>query len=120
MSKLWQLGTALLLLALPGLSAAIDPDEILDFDEAFRISGEAVSRDLVEISWAIEPDYYLYHNKFLKFATDTPGIALGEPVIPAGKELSRSSRTPSSRRVSSSVLAPGCFWMPMTIAGSPS
>jgi thiol:disulfide interchange protein DsbD len=86
MSKLWQLGTALLLLALPGLSAAIDPDEILDFDEAFRISGEAVSRDLVEISWAIEPDYYLYHNKFLKFATDTPGIALGEPVIPAGKE----------------------------------
>ena len=37
--------------------------------------------------------------------------------MPAGSDACSSSRTPSRRRVRSSVLAPGCFWMPMTIAG---
>ncbi len=41
-------------------------------------------------------------------------------VMPAGSDRCSSSRTPSRRSVSSSVLAPGCFWIPMTIAGSPS
>jgi thiol:disulfide interchange protein DsbD len=73
-----------LLLVLPLLAAAVEFDEIKDFGEVFKISGQASSRDRIEVSWDISPDYYLYNNKFLKFKTETPGVVLGAPVIPEG------------------------------------
>ena len=41
-------------------------------------------------------------------------------VIPSGRVAWTSSSVASRRRVSSSVFAPGCFWMPSTTAGFPS
>jgi thiol:disulfide interchange protein DsbD len=74
------------LLVLPGAAIAIEPHEVRDYGDVFRISAQALSRDLVEVRWDIEADYYLYDNKFLRFATDTPGVVLGDPVIPEGKK----------------------------------
>jgi thiol:disulfide interchange protein DsbD len=76
----------LLLLAAPGLAGAIEPDEVRDYDDVFRISAQSPAPDLIEVSWEITPDYYLYNNKFLRIATDTPGVTLGEPLIPEGKK----------------------------------
>ncbi|MFT5769293.1 MAG: thiol:disulfide interchange protein DsbD, partial [Lysobacterales bacterium] len=65
---------------------AIEFDEVKSYEEVFRISAQAVSSDLVEVSWDIEPGYYLYHNKFLRFTSATPGVILGEPIVPAGEK----------------------------------
>ena len=40
-------------------------------------------------------------------------------VMPSGSAAWMSANTVSICRVRASVLAPGCFWMPMTTAGSP-
>jgi len=74
-----------LLLMLPLLAMALEFDEIRDFGDVFRISSKADTRDRIEVTWEIAEDYYLYNNKFLKFKTDTPGVVLGAPDIPAGK-----------------------------------
>lgn len=77
--------TGLLLLLMPLMAWAVDFDEIRDFDDVFSISAQADGRQRIEVSWDIADDYYLYHNKFLKFSTDTPGVVLGEAQIPEGK-----------------------------------
>jgi len=74
-----------LILVLPVLAAALEFDEIKDFGEVFKISGQADNRERIEVSWEISPDYYLYNNKFLKFKTETPGVVLGAPEIPKGE-----------------------------------
>ncbi len=66
-------------------SLAIEFDEVRNFDEVFVISATAPSRDRIEVSWAIEKNYYLYNNRFLRFGVDTEGISLGEPGIPRGE-----------------------------------
>jgi thiol:disulfide interchange protein DsbD len=89
-SSMMALQCALCALALfimvPAAVPAIGFDEVLDYNEAYRISAAAPARDLVEIHWDIQPDYYLYNNKFLKFTSQTPGVVLGEPIIPPGKK----------------------------------
>jgi len=86
---LWRrgLGACLVLLAMAGsaIAHAVEFSEIRDFREVFRISGQALGPDLVEIRWDIEPDYYLYNNKFLEFTTTTPGVTLDTAIIPVGK-----------------------------------
>lgn len=77
---------ALLLFSVPLTGTAIEFDEIREYGDAFRISAHALSRDLIEVRWDIEPDYYLYNNKFLEFTTDTPGVVIGEPLIPPGEK----------------------------------
>ena len=74
-------------LLLPVISQAIEFDEVKSYDEVFRISGKALSSDLIEVSWDIEPNYYLYHNKFLAFSTTTIGAELGEAIVPPGKKV---------------------------------
>lgn len=74
-----------LLLLLPLPAAAVEFDEVRDFDDVFRISATARDRDRIEVSWDIAEDYYLYNNKFLVFKSDTPGVVLGPPEIPQGK-----------------------------------
>lgn len=76
---------ASLLLVMPLLAMALEFDEVREFGDVFKISAQAVSRDRIEVSWDITEDYYLYNNKFLGFSTDTPGVVLGTPDIPAGE-----------------------------------
>lgn len=77
------LSSLLLMLSLP--AAALEFDELREFGDVFKISAKASSRERIEVSWEIAEDYYLYHNKFLKFKTDTPSVVLGAPDIPKGK-----------------------------------
>lgn len=84
--RIWQVLALMLagLLAAPA-ARAIEPDEVRNFEDVFVISAQAPDRDLVEVSWTIAPDYYLYNNRFLAFSTDTPGVVLGEPQLPKGE-----------------------------------
>jgi len=75
----------LLLLLMPLMAWAVEFDEIRDFDDVFSISAKPVGRERIEVSWEIAENYYLYHNKFLRFSTDTPGVVLGEAQVPEGK-----------------------------------
>lgn len=65
-------------------STAFGNEEPLHPDEAFKASIKEVRPGLVEASWDIADEYYLYKTK-LKFSTDDEGLTLGEPQIPAGK-----------------------------------
>jgi thiol:disulfide interchange protein DsbD len=87
MRKWFNIFTALVLLAAARLAPAIEFDEVKDFQEVFRISARTVSSDLIEVSWEIEPDYYLYNNKFLRFTAEAPLVELGEAMIPEGEKV---------------------------------
>jgi len=73
------------LLALPVAGAAIEPEDILDYGDVFIISGHAPDRSNIVVNWKIASDYYLYNNQFLEFSSGTPGVEIGEPIIPRGK-----------------------------------
>ncbi|MFV1974010.1 MAG: protein-disulfide reductase DsbD, partial [Thiohalobacterales bacterium] len=79
-----------LLILLFGLGAspgfAIDnlEVELLPPDEAYRITATASSSDTLQVRWDIADGYYMYRDR-MRFSTDTPGIELGEPDLPAGK-----------------------------------
>lgn len=77
---------ALILTVFFGASAfAIDPDELLPVDDAFAISAVAENRQAVKVSWTVADGYYLYRHR-LSFIPETPGLALGEPLLPRGKQ----------------------------------
>lgn len=78
----WLLSLALML---PLLASALEFDEVKEFGDVFRISAEVDNQRQVLVSWDIEDGYYLYNNRFLKFTTETPGLVLGEPIIPKGE-----------------------------------
>ena len=65
--------------------AAIEFDQVRNFEDVFVISGTAAGRDRIEISWNIEKGYYLYNNKFLRFVSATEGVVLGTAEIPRGE-----------------------------------
>jgi len=58
-------------------------EELLEPDKAFAFSAE-VQDGVIHAQWNIADGYYLYRNK-LRFSSDTPGVSLGEPVLPKGK-----------------------------------
>lgn len=74
------LALALLLLAASGAGAA---EDILKPEEAFRYEVSADSRAL-SLRWSIEPAHYLYRER-MSFASKTPGVELGDAVLPPGK-----------------------------------
>jgi thiol:disulfide interchange protein DsbD len=74
---------ALLLLLLSPTLAAAPEDELLEPDQAFRLSTRTVSETTLEVSWKIAPGYYMYRDKFQFEALD--GTQLKAPVIPRGK-----------------------------------
>ena len=78
--------TTVLTLVVPALGSAVEFDQVKTYDEVFRISARALDRESVEVRWDIEPDYYLYNNKFLGFSTTTAGVTLGEPLVPPGEK----------------------------------
>lgn len=59
------------------------PGELLDPQEAFRISTRALGRQKVEVEFRIADGYYLYRDRF-RFATES-GEPLAEVEIPRGK-----------------------------------
>jgi thiol:disulfide interchange protein DsbD len=58
-------------------------EELLEPDKAFPFE-VTVKDDMLQAEWNIPKGYYLYRSK-IRFSTDTPGISLGEPQLPAGK-----------------------------------
>ncbi len=78
----------LALAAIPAVVAAANyglADEPLAPDKAFQFSAQAKDANTVIGTWTIADGYYLYQNKF-QFVSDTDGITLGQPDIPAGKK----------------------------------
>ncbi|HEC28945.1 MAG TPA: protein-disulfide reductase DsbD [Gammaproteobacteria bacterium] len=71
-----------LLLLLPGTLLA--EEEPLLPAQAFPVTAKAKDANTLLVEWNVVKDYYLYHDKF-SFRTDTKGVELGTPVIPAGK-----------------------------------
>jgi len=58
--------------------------ELLDPDQAFSFTATVRDANTARGTWAIADGYYLYRDR-IRFSTDTPGIELGEPVLPPGK-----------------------------------
>lgn len=63
---------------------ALNTDEILPPNQAFKVSAKALAADRIEISWDIAEGYYLYRNK-MHFESKTGEIHLGDPAFPAGE-----------------------------------
>ncbi len=74
----WLPGACLALTSLAG--AAPDP---LRPEQAFRYAATAEGAEIV-VRWDIEPGYYLYRER-MSFATPTPGLALGTPLMAEGQ-----------------------------------
>jgi thiol:disulfide interchange protein DsbD len=66
------------LLLFAGTVAATD---FLPPEQAFRVSGKSTPGKL-QVTWKIADGYYLYRSKF-RFQSETPGVELGAPVLPA-------------------------------------
>ena len=63
---------------------AVNPDDLLRPDDAFKPNITALSTDRIKATWDIADSYFMYRKRF-KFESDTAGITLGEAVIPTGK-----------------------------------
>jgi len=83
MHRLPQLAFYLLFAVLGSTAASAREPDILRAEEAFRYV-VADTGSALEIDWAVEDGYYLYRSK-LGFEASTPGIVLGEPVLPEGQ-----------------------------------
>ena len=57
---------------------------ILKPEQAFRYAVSSTDNALI-VDWTIEPDHYLYKER-MSFATETPGVVLGEAQLPPGKK----------------------------------
>ncbi|MCF6263613.1 MAG: protein-disulfide reductase DsbD [Xanthomonadales bacterium] len=68
--------TASLLLA--GTALAINPDELLDYDEAFSPTVTVLDDNTLGITFTIQPKYYMY-RRFLAASSDLPEIELATP-----------------------------------------
>lgn len=58
--------------------------DLLEPDQAFKISARAVDGQTLEVRYQIADGYYLYKEK-LKFQAEPSDIVLGTPQLPAGK-----------------------------------
>ncbi len=82
--KTWKLLTLLLGLLASFTAAALDDSDLLEPDKAFAFTAKIGKGTSVEVSWNIADGYYMYRDR-MRFSTDTPGITLGDPVLPPGK-----------------------------------
>ena len=75
------------LLALITASAFAQPptdEDLLNVDQAFRFSATVTDNATLRVTWNIADGYYLYRDR-IRFSTDTPGIELGQAVLPPGQ-----------------------------------
>jgi thiol:disulfide interchange protein DsbD len=69
---------------LPFSSQAINPEDLLRPEQAFKISAKAISDQEIIVTFDIAEDYYLYRDK-MDFTSKTPGITLDKAILPPGK-----------------------------------
>ena len=65
-------------------SWAINPEDLLRPEQAFKISAQAGSGNAIIVAFDIAEGYYLYRNK-MGFESQNPEIKLGVAALPAGK-----------------------------------
>lgn len=65
----------------PALHAQ-DADELLPVTEAFKLSADASSPNVLRLQWTIAPDYYMYRGRIELKAGD--GLSLGALQLPDG------------------------------------
>jgi len=80
---------AILLLLSSTTTAALDrvdnpEQELLEAEQAFAFSASVQDDSTLQVNWKIADGYYMYRDR-LRFSSETPGIELGEPSLPAGK-----------------------------------
>lgn len=72
------------LLMLHALLAHAVEGELLEPEQAFKLSAQALDASMVEARFEIAEGYYLYREK-IKFSAEPAGATLGKPQFPAGK-----------------------------------
>ena len=77
----WIAAAALFASALP--AGAINPGELLDPQDAFRLTVKGVDGHTAEVEFRIAPGYYLYRDRF-RFETES-GKTIADAVLPSGK-----------------------------------
>ena len=70
--------------AVEALDTGIMEDEPLPPEQAFVLSTEVLSADMIRAKWHIVDGYYMYRDKF-KFESNTPGVTADVGVYPKGK-----------------------------------
>lgn len=82
------LGFARLLALLPLLmlstAHAVNPEDLLEPEKAFRLSARAVAPDAIEVRYVIADGYYMYRERF-KFAADPDSVKFGTADFPKGE-----------------------------------
>ncbi len=68
----------------PFSSQAINPEDLLRPEQAFKISAQAISDQEIIVTFDIADGYYLYRDK-MGFISKTPEIKLGKAILPPGK-----------------------------------
>jgi thiol:disulfide interchange protein DsbD len=64
--------------------APVFAQELLEPEQAFRLSARARDAQTVDVRFEIADGYYLYRNKF-RFSAEPPEVALGTPQLPRGE-----------------------------------
>ena len=72
------------LLMLHALLAHAGTEDLLEPEQAFKLSARALDAGTIEVRYQIADGYYLYREKF-KFSAEPAGVTLGKPQFPAGK-----------------------------------
>jgi thiol:disulfide interchange protein DsbD len=72
------------LLMLHALLAHAGEGDLLEPEQAFRMSAQALDAETIEVHFQIADGYYLYREKF-KFSAEPAGVTLGTARFPAGK-----------------------------------
>ncbi|HEX5092651.1 MAG TPA: protein-disulfide reductase DsbD N-terminal domain-containing protein [Burkholderiales bacterium] len=77
----WIFAISLCALAVP--AAAVNPGELLDPKDAFRLSVKGIDRHTAQLDYRIAPGYYLYRDRF-RFETQA-GKVIADATLPRGK-----------------------------------
>lgn len=71
------------LLAFAPHAGAVNPGELLDPQDAFRLTVKGIDKRTAEIEFRIARGYYLYRDRF-RFETES-GKVIADAVLPSGK-----------------------------------
>ncbi|MBE9547937.1 MAG: protein-disulfide reductase DsbD [Proteobacteria bacterium] len=82
-TKSFQLLTLVAGLLVSGSVFAIDPDELLDFDEAFSPTASVLDENTIGITFTIQPKHYMY-RRFLAVKSGTAEVELAQPELIPG------------------------------------
>ena len=63
---------------------ALGTPDLLQADQAFEVSAQAISAEQIEVSWNIADGYYLYQDK-TSIISQSQDVELGVPDMPKGK-----------------------------------